>query len=285
MSKKKSKGSEELENELSLEKKDTEKENTLEESDNFSESEPKPVLPRKRKITKNIQLIVSASITGAALLFIIIWGLFFNQSIVGVWNYEIFPEETSDTADETASTSDEPVSPEIISYEFKSDGVCIASYGTISYEGTYSLASTEAYGNVVAVSVLSDTFAYEVKGNAFTGRRLELKSLYYDDDDMTLKKGRPKDPLTPFENPVLDDRLIGKWYDSENEITYEFTKDGEFYRSTSDGYTVRHIYSTMDSNQIVAKYYGEFEDTHTFSYAFENDMLYIDGYIASKIDD
>lgn len=260
-------------------KDDTAETDDSDENDDEVSEQEKPILPRKRRITKNIQLYVTSCITGAALLFIIIWGLFFNQSVFGTWNYEVPAEETADTA----STADEPTNS-VITYEFKKDGTCVATYGTMSMDGTFQLASTEDYGNVISISTLYGTYSYKVKGNAFTGRRLELTNIYYDEDNMILKKGKASDPLTPYENPQLDERLIGKWYDSDNDIIYEFTEDGEMYRTTGDGFTVRHYYTILQANQILAKYYGQTEDSRTYGYEFDGDTLYIETFLVTKMD-
>ena len=244
------------------------------------ESEKKPVKPRKRRITKNIQMYVTASITGAALLFIIMWGLFFNQSLIGTWTYEVLPEETADSA----STADEAAASGIVAYEFKKNGECISTYGSMSINGTYQIASTKENGNVVSISTLYGTYAYKITGNAFTGRKLEMTNLYFDDDELVLKKGRIKDPLTPYENAKLDERLNGKWYDAENDITYEFNEKGEMFRTTSDGFVVRHYYTVMQTNQILAKFCAQFEDSRTYGYEFDGETLYIDGFVVTKMD-
>lgn len=259
-------------------------------------TEEKPVLPRKRKIVKNNQLLVSACITGAVLLILLVWKLFFDQGVLGQWHYEVeLPLETSDTADmaaaENAETSDQATAVRSIVYDFQKNGTCKVTYGTMSVIGTYQVASTEDMGNIISANVyygyspvFYGTYKYTVKGNIFTGKTLVLENAYYDDDVQTFEKGKAKELLTPYADKKLDERLTGKWYDSENDITFEFTNDGEMYRSSSDGMTVRHLYTIMQDNIIMTKYFNETEETYTYGYEFQGDDLYIDGFVMKKLD-
>ena len=74
------------------------------------------------------------------------------------------------------------------------------------------------------------------------------------------------------------------WYDAENDITYEFNEKGEMFRTTSDGFVVRHYYTVMQTNQILAKFCAQFEDSRTYGYEFDGETLYIDGFVVTKMD-
>lgn len=257
--------------------------------DNGGESEEKPLLPRKRRILKNNQLLITACLTCAAVLALIVWGVFFDQSVIGTWHYTL--EAEASTADTPEDTSDEADITRVIEYEFRKDGTCDVTLGTMTVSGSYQLASDEDMGNLLSAAVyygyspvFYGTYTYKVTGNVFTGKKLILENAYYAEEPQTLVKGAAKELLTPFENKKIDDRLTGKWYDSENDITYEFTSDGEMIRSTSNGLSVRHLYTIMQDNIILAKYYSEGEESYTYGYEFQDDHLYIDGFIMTKLD-
>ncbi len=278
---------------------DTPQENRPSEADNEEadekEAEPKPVLPRKRKITKNIQLYVSCGVVICAVLTLIVWSLFFDQNIIGEWHYnaEGSYTETSDDPEAAESADDASETKEYnesITYEFTDDGVCRVTLGSMTLEGTYQLASTKDDGNLMSVNVVYNyspvfygTYVYKVKGNPFTGKKLVLTDRYSSSEDQILEEGAAEDLLVPFENGELDENLTGEWYDPVNEITYQFTPDGYMIRSTSDGFTIRNVYTVMSEGVLLVTYYSDKEQSDTLSYQYNDGVLAIDGYELTKI--
>ena len=260
------------------------------------ENEEAVIKPRKRKIMRNTQLVVTAAIVLAMLLFVVIWQLFFNQSLVGKWHYTAAGEyeetfdnpDTSDKA-EPVITNKESYSETMV-YEFDENGVCRVSLGTMTIEGTYELMVTENEGNIISANVYMDsspvffgTYAYKVKGNVFSGKKLELTNVYYEDSTQVLEQGGEEPELLPIENTVTDPKLTGTWYDNANDITYEFTEDGYMIRTTGDGMTVKHTYGILQDNVILTKYIARGEQSYTYSYEFVDDKLYIDGFEVKKV--
>ncbi len=288
-----SKSDESSSDSLKKDKKKPDEENqSVSDTNNADE---KPVMPRKRKITKNIQMWVTAGIACFALLFLIIWKLFFNQSILGAWNYNMEGSYT-ETYD-AAESGDLPgeVKKEYsqrICYEFTNQNECIVTLGTMSVPGSFEMASTEEYGNVVSIYVANNgtpvvygSFKYEITGNAFTGRKLQLTNVSYDDDTQIFNSGKGDYPISPFEDAKIDDKLTGSWYDEKNALTYEFTSDGKMIRTSDGGLCVEHYYTVMQDNVILAKYAVDSEQSETYSYEFKDDDLYIDNYELIKLND
>lgn len=263
-------------------------------SDNTA-NEEKPVMPRKRKITRNIQMWVTAGVACFALLFLIVWKLFFNQSILGVWNYNIEGSytETFDIAESDDMPSEiETQYSQRVCYEFTDQNECIVTLGTMSVPGSFEMASTEEYGNVVSIyvayngsPVVYGSFKYEITGNAFTGRKLKLTNVSYDDDVQTFERGEGEYPITPFEGANIDDKLTGSWYDETNALTYEFTSDGKMIRTSDGGLCVEHYYTIMQDNVILAKYAVDSEQSETYGYEFKDDRLYIDNFELIRLND
>lgn len=244
------------------------------------------VKPRKRKITKNIQLYVTICIAAAALVFLLGWRLFFNQSIIGTWNYTIDSTETPDSA----ATADEATAGQRVCYEFTEGGECRVTLGTMTAVGDYQLSSDKEEGNLVTISVfynyspiLYGMYSYETTGNAFTGRTLLLNNVYYE-EKLELESGEGEYPIAPFTDAKLDERLNGRWYDAENDIIYTFSSDGKMIRETGDGLTVEHYYTIMDEGTILARYASSNEENQTYLYEFNDGKLTIDGFDVTKMD-
>ncbi len=275
----------------------SEKEQQAQSAESFSASveaqDPieKPILPRKRAITRNVQLPVAIAIVAAALLFLFVWKSFFDQTIIGQWHLDVEGsyESTADNA-ESEDTAQVDYSQRL-GYEFTEDGDCIVTLGSMTVNGSYQLASTSELGNVMSAQVLFDnspifygTFSYKVRGNAFTGRRIEIIDAYDSSAEvMVLEEGGVEDPLTPYDEPQLDDKLVGTWNGEDSGTTYEFTKDGFVTRTSIYGLTVRQAYTVMDGGFLLMKYVADTEESYTSAYEFDGNDLVIDGEIFKKI--
>ncbi len=276
-------------NDKDEDKKEIDEQPETEGSAEASEKE-KPVLPRRRKIVKNVQLPVVLGVFAAALLSIVVWKLFFDQSIVGQWNYILdgeytetldSPVESEDVASVTHSYSQR------VCYDFREDGVCAVTLGTTTVEGQYDLYSAQD-SNVLSAAViyqytplLYGSFDYKIKGNVFTGKKLVLSDMY--GNDLELEPGEGENPLEAYENFEIVDELVGTWRDEEYGITYEFGSDGFLTSSTDDGLVVEYAYTKFDDGIILVKCYSDTEQADTYSYDLEGDRKYINGAIVEKI--
>ncbi|MBQ3969621.1 MAG: hypothetical protein II685_03940 [Clostridia bacterium] len=276
------------------------------ENEKAQKNEEKPLLPRKRRIVKNVRFPIMLGILAAVFLTAIVWKVFFDNSVVGVWSY-VQNGEYVETFDAPSETEDapEPVTTRYkqnVSYEFKENGDCIVTLGTMSVPGRYTIYTSES-GSMISASVtyqntvlLYGNYKYQVKGNMFTGKKLVISGLD-PNGDVTLEPGEGEDGLTPFDDPKYDGRLVGKWRDSQYELEYEFTDDGHMIRTGDDGLTVKHVYTVFDNEEtdsdtlettktsfILVKYIGDTEQNYTYNYEFVDDTLYIDGSKLEKIE-
>ncbi len=269
-------------------------ENDLKTSDEELESElkssEKTILPRKRKIVKNIRLPFVIFIFAAALLTVVIWKCFFNQSVIGSWYY-IAEGEHIETYDAPES-SDEPESvstsySQRVCYTFGEDGSCKVTLGTTTVEGSYSIYSIQG-GNIIAPMVVYQytpvfygTFDYEVTGNIFTGRKL----LIHDDygETLELEPGEGENPLSQMENFIAEEQLVGTWRDEEYGLTYTFTEDGFLTSKSDDGLTVEYAYTKFDDGYLIVKCYGNGEQADYYTYEFTDNKTYINGSLVEKV--
>lgn len=265
------------------------------DEENLSESqEEKIILPRRRKIVKNVQLPIVFGIFLAALITIVTWQLFFNQTINGKWYY-ISNGEYTETYDSPTESSDEPEEAthkytQRVVYEFNEGGECIVTLGTMSVVGQYDLYSTTDSRMFTAAviyqytPILYGSYNYRVEGNVFTGKKLVISAVD-SDEEITLEEGEGESPLEPYEDFKGDNRLVGKWRDEELGIEYEFTSDGYFTRSNDDGLVIEHTYSIIEDGVIMTTYFGDSKQNYSYVYEFDDDNnLSINGSLLTKLD-
>lgn len=268
-----------------MEKNDSQKDEDIKEAyDNMESESPdeqvKTVLPRKRKIIKNVRMPIMILIVLAAFLTAVVWKLFFDQTLIGKWYYidngsytESFdlPVESTDAPDEITHDYTQRVC-----YEFTDDGECIVTLGTMSVKGSYSLYSTDssnmftAFVSYQETSLLYGSYHFKITGNAFKEKQLIL-STPQSDEELVLKEGEGESPLRKFDDFKGDDKLVGTWYDETNDITYEFTSDGYFTRSSGDGLSIEHTYTIFEDGVLLTRYYSDTEQSFSYMYTFDAD--------------
>lgn len=256
--------------------------------------EEKPLLPRKRKIVKNVRLPIVFGIFLAALITALTWKLFFNQTITGTWYY-INDGEYTETFDSPTESSDEPEEvthsyTQRVCYEFNDNGECIVTLGTMSVVGQYDLYSTDDSRMFTAAVIyqytplLYGSYNYRIEGNSFTKKKLVI-SAAGSDEELTLQEGEGESPLKPYDDFKGDDRLKGTWRDDDVGVEYEFTADGYFTRRSDDGLIIEHTYSVIDDGVIMTKYFGDTEQNYSYTYSFDDDNnLSINGTALKKIE-
>lgn len=272
--------------------KDSENNNSLESQENSVDKKTE-VLPRKRKIVKNVRLPIILSVFLAAFITAVVWGLFFNQSIIGKWYY-IQNGEYTETFDSPEESADEPESvtqkyTQRVCYEFTEDGECIVTLGTMSVSGDYNLYSTEG-NNMFTASVayqytplLYGSYNYNIKGNAFTKKTLVIYSSD-SDDELVLEEGEGENPLEKYDDFKGDDKIVGTWRDDDQGVEYKFTNDGYFTRSGDDGFVIEHVYTVFEDGVLMTKYYGDAEQNYSYTYSFDADNnLILNGTTLKKI--
>lgn len=280
----------ENEEELTELEKDDKKINS-DENDNFSakdsDNETVAEKPRKRKIIKNNPFPIIITIILVLLVFLLVWKFFFDKSLTGTWHYFDTYEvtETYDVA-ETADTATYDTAvreyTEKIVYNFNSDGSCEASIGAWTIPGEYSIYEDESGNPAVFISIIYQyqpvvygSFNYEVKGNVFTGRSLILNDNY--GLEQTFSQGRGEELLKPFSDFEVDTALVGKWTNEEEGMTWTFDEKGYMVLTTSEGYVIEHVYTTMENSFVLSKTYNQQEESYSYYYAVDGDKLDFNG--------
>ncbi len=293
-------------------KKENNEAKTSSESDVIESSEKieKEIRPRRRKIIRNRQLLFSVCIVCAVFAGWFVWRVFFNPLIDGTWHmkYNGVYTETYDIAEESGgidvSATDDIAEREVkfsedLTYEFLKDGVCRVTLGSMTVEGTYEAGTTKDYGNVLSANVVYEyspifygVYKYTASGNIFTGRHLTLEEIASEfeeenldvvPENVTLDRGKGELGMEPIKDAKIDERLIGKWHDDTNDVTFEFTEDGHMIRTTSDGVSMDHLYSVVSDNAIFAKYVVDTEESYDIGYEYKNGTLYINEVEMRKI--
>lgn len=265
-------------------------------ADNSSENTEK-VKPRKRRIVKNNPLPILIIIFAVLLLTTVCWKLFFDNSLTGAWtyinSYEL--EETIDaptvdengevveSADSAIETVTNTYSQRYI-YNFTEDGTFEMTVGTMTMPGMFILSEDDGtklvsvYVYYSGTPLLYDDYSYELKGNAFTGKKLVLKGSQ--GDVIELEQGCGENPLEKFDDYTVDESLCGTWRNEEGGLTYSFSDDGTMSFAADDGLMVDFVYDILDQEDldyemeggvILVKYYGEVENTDSYVYSFTED--------------
>lgn len=279
-------------NDDNIEQAQSADENSADSSSEIISQEEKP---RKRKIVKNNPLPIIFVIFLILFLFTFGWKAFFDQSILGTWNYidTYSVTETYDSAStefDTADSASVEYSSRVV-YEFNEDGQFNATIGTVTVTGEYSLNVDSSGNNVVSFYALYDntpliygSYTYKVKGSIFTGKKLLMTSSF-DGSVIELTPGEGENPLVPFEDFTPDENLYGKWRNDEMGITYTFDEDGYMVFTTDNGIIFEHVYTTYDDYIILAKYYSsQSEESYSYIYTLSDGVLNIDGLDFTKVE-
>lgn len=228
----------------------------------------------KKKFPLQVPVIIAAVLVACVALAFLVFKCFFDTSIVGAWTMK----NDEATADEASNEDNENLSY----YVFDSENGCDFRIGTMTYSGTYTISADEDGNNTVNMSILAlnlnATFNYEVSGNIFTGRKLELS--YGDDVDpyefVSAKLVVPE--IKPDKDFKANDKIVGEWnyYDGMYDDTYTFNSDGMVKVNQSDMLIIDGTYTVTD-DKITVKYYADDEYTTELSYTVDGDMMIING--------
>jgi len=251
------------------------------------ETQPKPILPRKRKIVKNNQLIVVFCITLAAVLTASIWHMFFDRDITGCWYYNHtggYTESEDISSKETTDLPEAHTFTQRVSYNFDDSGKCTVTLGSMSVTGPYQKYDIGAE-QILAIGVyyqdtplLTGNYHYKVSGNVFTGKKLTLFSDAGSASDIVLEQGEGDFSLSRFEDEKLDEKIYGRWKNSEYDQIFTFRDDGHMILELDNKIVIDHVYTIIDESTILAKYATDAEQSYSYHYEFDNEgNLLIDG--------
>lgn len=243
--------------------------NTTSDSVPAADVSAQPTAVKKKSVIQ-IPVIIAAAIVVVVLLAFGIFKCFLNTSVVGTWTVQ-----NTATADEANSASADEAEAAKIYYTFEDDGSAYLTLGTMKAVGTYTLTKDDNNSNVIEINVpnaITGTFNYNVSGNIFTGRVLELieptysQSIKFDSANLVVPK------LEPYKDFKSNDKLTGKWvYDAEYfKITYELKEDGTVTINQADMLYTDGVYKCTD-DAITIKYYAAGESTMELTYEIEDD--------------
>lgn len=271
-------------------------------ADSSVNSDKESPKPRKRKLVKNCPLPIVLVIVIIAALSILVWKSFFDDTIVGTWSCVQVSEvtETYDTAEavDTADTADSSIKEttktyeEPISFTFNNDNTCKATVGTVSIPGSYQLAVDENGNKILSVSIiysysplLYGNYPYKIEGNIFTGRKLSIinsagEAIY------ELDRGEQESVLTPFDEFKSDPAIVGEWKSDDLGATYKIEENGTMYLIGDTGIEYKMAYTVMETdnqNAILCKYESFGEQSYSYAYSIEDNILYMNGEPFTKL--
>lgn len=215
-----------------------------------------PAAPVKTRTKVQKPIIIAACVLAAALVAFVCFKVFFNNSIVGTW---VLASDA--TADEATDGGD---GEQLSYYTFESDGTATITLGTMKIVGTWSYAddntsSADQQGDAVTVSVsyfFNGTFTVDLGGNAITGRTLSMKGDNYNIDFVSTTL--PDNKMEPSKDFKAVDSVVGKWNNSDYNLTYTFNKDGTCKLSQEyDTLILDGVYTVDEKKSVIEITYME----------------------------
>ncbi len=229
-------------------------------TEGFTNEAPVPV--KKKKIQTPI--IIAAIVLVLALIGGAVFFLFFNNSVVGTW-----VEAESASADEASGGTGKALRY----YTFEKDGTAKISLGTMQVVGTWSYANddsstTDQPGNTINVAIsyfFTGTFKIDVQGNAITGKTLELEG--YGSKIKFNSAKQPEANLKVSEKFDPKNEVVGKWKNSEQNVTYTFNEDGTCNLNQMDMLIIDGVYNVnKKTGKVDITYVEEKENTLNIEY-------------------
>ncbi len=266
---------------------------------NVEQMNEEQIKPRKRKIVRNRPLAVAFPIVLLLFFVLLSWVIFFDNSFSGTWHYmntfeleetqdiAYISSDTAETIDQVETTVNEYTTK--IAFNFGSNDAFSITTGTLTLPGFYMTANDDDGTPVLVLYVYYDgtpsyydSYYYEFKGNLLTGKKIVLTN--DEGESFELVPGEGEIMLNKFDNMQLDDNLVGTWNNSERGMTYEFNNDGTMHFEAEDGLAVDFVYTVMkDANTILVKYYGNSELSDSYMYSIDDNGLYLNGVMFSKV--
>lgn len=238
-----------------------------------AESETSDETKKKGLIQPTI--IISLIIVLVTVIGFLVYRVFLNTSVVGVWTIN-----NTATADE-ATTADEDTPELYLSLE--SDNKAAAYQGNMKVVGTYVLSETEEGEKNIEIDIptaLTGTFGYTVSGNELTGRSLSLtygegeqaQKIDFNSARLTTPEVKPEEGFEP------NDKLTGKWTydDGFNKISYEFKADGTGVFNNANTLYYDFSYTCTDST-ITVKFVTYQEFSNEIPYELKDDSIIFAG--------
>lgn len=230
-----------------------------EESEADTDEEETVSTAKKKKFPLQVPVIIAACIVLGALLGYFLFVGFFLHDPSGLWK----------VSDEEGTT---------YYYEFKDDGTCIMTIGTIDNVGAYYKSKNET-GDSIYINqyygMLAGEYTYRITGSRLLGNQ----KMYLDYSDYTYELdqvGSKENPLTKPVDFTPNEELLGDWeyIIPEYNVSYTFTfnKDGTMVYNQADTVIYNATYTVDDSNVHMTFFTSE-EQTVDLPYKFDGETL------------
>ena len=96
--------------------------------------------------------------------------------------------------------------------------------------------------------------------------------------DLVLDKGEGEFSLKPFENAKLDEKIYGRWKNSEYDQYFTFKDDGHMILELENKIVIDHVYTIMGESTILTRYEADSEQNYSYYYNFDDEgSFYING--------
>ena len=214
---------------------------------------------KKKKFFLQTPVMIAACIVLGSLLGYFIFVSFFMHDPAGLWTI----------SDEEGNT---------YYYEFKDDGTCLMTIGTIDNIGAYYKSKTET-GDSLYINQYYGMFAgeytYTVTGSRLLGNQkltLESNGYPYELTQVTHRE----DPLEKPADFIPNDELIGEWeyVIPEYGVSYTFTfnNDGTMLYNQADT-VIYHAVYTVDDDNVHMTFFTNESQTVDLPYTLDGDIL------------
>ncbi|MBQ3418013.1 MAG: hypothetical protein IJH32_09320 [Ruminococcus sp.] len=225
------------------------------ESEETAEDSPK----KKKKFFLQTPIIIAACIVLGTLLGYFLFVGFFLHDPAGLWS----------VSDDEGTT---------YYYEFKDDGSCVMTIGTIDNIGAYYKSQTET-GDSIYINQYYGMFAgeynYTITGSRLLGNQkmiLETNGYEYELTQVGSKENLLEKPVDFIPN----EELLGEWeyLIPEYGVSYTFTfnKDGTMLYNQADTVIYTATY-TVDDENVHMTFFTNEEQTVDLPYHFDGDTL------------
>lgn len=220
-----------------------------------------PVKKQKHRISPC--LIVAACVFLVSVVFFVMWSLLFQKSIVGTWEVTF----TDDSADEAIVYNLKFDFDSMTNSNEDNAGNVTINLGNISYFGTYRfIDDTDGEPQIWIYSILDgDVFinshlAYEIEGNALTGKTLKLTDIegYFipvgTDTSFEMTPSSIEYNIKKLDDAKQDKAILGSWVSNTSTVySYTFNNDNSF--SVSSKYlAIVGSYSAADGEILLCYY-------------------------------
>ncbi len=251
-------------------------------TDADASEEPK----KKRKFPLQVPVIISTFIVLGALLGYFIFIAFFLHEPEGLWMITVKQDATGAITDEDTGAETDVT----YYYEFKKDGTCIMSIGSIdNYGGFYKTQTEDANSLYVNqyYGIIYGDLKYTVTGSKIlNNQKLILEG---ESGSFELTQARAKENhLEVDKDFVPNEELLGEWeyVIPEYNVSYTFTfnRDGTMTYNQLDTVVYNATY-TVDEKNVHMSFYATEPVTVDLPYTINGDTISLMDMVCTRVTD